>query len=483
MKAKVILAAVSINYNYVLTRHYYKLPSLGIGYIAAVLRRNNYDVQIIDRVITMENLPRLRDEIVSQNPDVVGFYSISETFKTIVQVLKLIKEKSSKIITMVGGPHVYGLPDKIMDYNCIDYAIRGEAEKSFLELLESNFNPAEFENIPGLIYRDGRTHKVNALALVEDLDSLPLPARDLYPDINNYHPSILAYKRLPASGIISSRGCAYRCIFCHSGKGHFKLRFHSAEYVLDEIRHLKHEFGVKELIFFDDTFLINRQRAMQICEGIINEKLDVTWSCNARVNNLNKNMLKTLKRAGCWLVQIGVESGNQDILKTIKKDISLRQVADACRLAYNAGLEVKAYFILGHPKETPQTLDDTIKFMAKLPAHYASINFMTPLPGTELWDSAEKYGSMNKDNLEAINYLSDRPAFIPFGLTEGFLTNKLKEAYLKFYLNPKTILRHIRTLRRKEDFKKISMGASVLFRLIHAKLLKKGKNTDVKQLL
>ncbi len=471
MKQKIILASVAINHDYLLTKYYYKLPSLGIGYMAAVLEKEGYDVIIIDKSISHRETDILTDEILAQKPDVVGFYCISETFNTVIEILRGIKEKSPSIVTMIGGPHVYGMPEQGMSFDWVDYSIWGEAEISFLKLLDCNFNPEALPSIAGLIYRENGKIKVNSMALVADLDKLPLPARHLYPPLDIYRPSILAYKRLPATGIITSRGCAHKCVFCHSGKGRFGLRFHSADYVLDEIRHLKRDFGINELIFFDDTFLINQKRALSICEGMIRENLNISWSCNARVNNLNKELLKVLKRAGCWLIQLGVESGNRDVLKGIKKGITLEQVEKACRLAYDEGFEVKAFFILGHPNETEETLNDTIKFMTKLPIHYASINYMTPLPGTELWDVAEQYGTVDKEKLEKINYLSDKPAFIPFGLTEEILANKFREAYLKFYLNPKTILRNIKAIRSREDLKRILMAATILFRFVNAKLL------------
>lgn len=477
-KPNIVLCAISINYNYLLTRYYYKLPSLGIGYIAGVLEKNGYPVTLIDKTISKDGIAALVDEIIGTKPDVIGFYSVSETFRIVMQILKMVKAKLPSAVTMIGGPHVYGLPEQAMSYEFIDYAFCGEAEESFLKLLNCNFDSKQLQDIPGLVYRDNGNIKINTMALVGKLDSLPMPARHLYPSLYKYRPSILAYKRLPATGIITSRGCAHKCVFCHSGKGRFKLRFHSPEYVLDEIKRLKKDFGINELIIFDDTFLIHQERALAICEGIIREEIDITWSCNARVNNLNKNLLKTIKRAGCWLLQIGVESGNQDILNTIKKGITLEQVEEACKLAYREGLLVKTYFILGHPKETPKTIEDTVRFMMRLPAHYASINFMTPLPGTELWDAAEQYGSIDKEKLEAINYLSDKPAFIPFGLTERALTSKFKEAYLRFYLNPKTIFRNIRAIRSLEDFKKIFMAVGILFKIGLYQVIKKGVKSN-----
>lgn len=477
MKPRITLAAVSINTGYLLTKHYYKMPSLGIGYIAAVLEKNGYDVTIIDKSISSEEANCLAEEILSKKPDVVGFHCISENFKSIIEILRFIKKKSPSIITIIGGPHIFGLPEQGMSFEWIDFSMWGEAEESFLKLIESNFDPDAFRKIEGLIYRENGRIKVNSMALVNDLDEIPFPARHLYPPLDTYRPSILAYKRLPATGIITARGCAHKCVFCHSGKGHFKLRFHSVDYVLEEMKKLKRDFKINEFILFDDTFLINEERALSICEGIISENLDISWSINDRVNNINKNTLKVLKKAGCWMIQLGVESGNREILKTIKKGITLRRAEEACKLAYDEGFIVKTYFILGHPNETEKTIKDTIKFMTKLPSHYASINFMTPLPGTELWDVAEKYGSFDKEKLEKINYLSDQPAFIPFGLTEEFLKDKLREAYLKFYLNPKTIYRNIRAVTGFEDFKKFFFAASILLRIIYLKMFSKtGEN-------
>jgi radical SAM superfamily enzyme YgiQ (UPF0313 family) len=249
--------------------------------------------------------------------------------------------------------------------------------------------------------------------------------------------------------------------------------------VLEEMKQLKRDFGINELVLFDDTFLINEPRALEICEGIMREGLDLSWSINARVNNINKDVLKILKRAGCWMIQLGVESGNGDILKTIKKGITLKRAEEACRLAYDEGFVVKTYFILGHPNETEDTINETIKFMTKLPSHYASINFMTPFPGTELWDMAEKYGTFDKEKLERINYLSDEPAFIPSGLTEELLKEKLREAYLKFYLNPRTIFRYFKAFRGIEDFKKTLTALSIIMNIIYAKIFSKSVKENV----
>src|SRR3989338_108643 len=461
-RAEILLIAISLKQDYILTKYYYRLPSLGIGYLAAVLEKKGIGVSLIDRTISKGEVSSLAHEIVAKRPRVAGFYCISETYKTVVEIVKIIKDKDPSIVTMIGGPHVYGMPEESMADSAIDYGFRGEAEDEILHFLNALGSASGFENVQGLVYRRDGWVMMNPLALVKDLDSIPFPARHLYPPLGMYRPSILAYKRLPATGILTSRGCAHRCIFCHSGKGHFKLRFHSAGYVLDEMMLLKKDFGIRELIIFDDTFLIDKERARKVCEGMIERHLDMTWSCNARINDLDKDLLVLLKKAGCWLVQLCIESGTQKILDGIKKGITLEEAQKACRIAYEAGIQVKAYFILGHPGETVETLNDTISFMKRIPAHYASINFMTPFPGTQLWEDVQKYGHFDKKKLEAINYLSDKPTFVPYGLTEEILMKKFQEAYLQFYLNPKTILRNIGALRDMESFKKIGIAGKIL---------------------
>ncbi|HHT9157557.1 MAG TPA: B12-binding domain-containing radical SAM protein [Candidatus Tripitaka californicus] len=470
----IVLASAFINNDYIFSNYYHKLPTLGIGYIAAVLEKKGYkNVSIIDKTIHINEADELLKEILSKNPDILGFYCVSENYKFILQLLQKVKEKSPKTITVIGGPHIYGLPEASVKPECIDFGIYGEGEQSFLELIESNFNSSRYPSIPGLIYKANNKVHRNSLALVHKLDEIPFPARHLYPPLDRYMPSIVTYKKLPATGMLTSRGCASKCTFCHSGKGELRLRFHSAEYVIEEIKHLQKDFGIKEFFIFDDTFVAHRKRAVQICEDIIRNNLNISWSCNVKVNYLSEDLLRLMKQAGCWLLQVGVESGNQEILNIMKKGITLEQVRSSCEIAYKLGFHIKTFFIIGNAGETEKTIDDTINFMTSLPVHYSSINLMTPLPGTELWDHAEQYGKIDKNKLEEINYLSDKPAFVPYGLTEETLLKKFHEAYLRFYLNPRTIFRNLMVLKNLEDAKRFAKASMLLSRLMLARQFKK----------
>lgn len=469
----ILLASTFINNDYLLSKYYHKLPSLGIGYIAALLEKNGYNVSIIDKTIHVNDADRLLNDILDKNPNVLGFYCVSENYKFILQILQKVKEKRPKTITVIGGPHVYGLPEASIQPKCIDFGIYGEGESAFLELVESNFDPTQYPFIKGLIYKTNDKVHVNSLALIHNLDAIPFPARHLYPPLDRYLPSIVTYKKLPATGILTSRGCASKCTFCHSGKGELKLRFHSVEYVIEEIRHLQKDFNIKEFLILDDTFVAHRKRAIQICEEIIRKNLNISWSCNVKVNYLSEELLEIMRRAGCWLLQVGVESGNQDILNIMKKGITLEQVRKSCEIAYKLGFHIKAFFIIGNAGETIETIDDTINFALSLPIHYASISLMTPLPGTELWNHAEEFGKIDKNKLEEINYLSNRPAFVPHGLTEEILTKKFQEAYLRFYLNSRTVFRNLITLKGLEDMKRFARASVILSKIMISNRFKK----------
>lgn len=462
----ILLASTFINNDYIFSNYYSKLPSLGIGYIAALLEKKGYKVSMIDKTLHASEAAELVKDILNKNPDVLGFYCVSENYKFILQILQKVKEKNPRIITVIGGPHVYGLPEVSIQPECVDFGIYGEGEVAFIELVESNFDPTKYPLIKGLIYKSDNKVHVNSLALVHNLDDIPFPARHLYPPLDRYIPSIVTYKKLPATGMLTSRGCASKCTFCHSGKGEFRLRFHSPEYVIEEIKHLQKDFNIQEFFIFDDTFVVHRKRAMQICEEIIRNNLNISWSCNAKVNYLSEELLQIMRRAGCWLLQVGVESGNQDILNIMKKGITLEQVRKSCEMAYRLGFHIKAFFIIGNAGETVQTIDDTINFMVSLPAHYASINLMTPLPGTEFWDHAEEFGAIDKNKLEEINYLSNKPTFVPHGLTEEILTKKFQEAYLRFYLNPRTIFRNLKVLKNLEDVKRFTKASVLLSKIM-----------------
>ncbi|MBF0315055.1 MAG: radical SAM protein [Oligoflexia bacterium] len=474
-KPCILLCSLAIQQDYILTKHYYSLPNLGLGYLAAALGQQEYEVKISSNVTNGKDIASIAIKLLNERPHVIGFYALSESFNCVMRIAKLIKESNHKIFILVGGPHVTALPESLAPFPWIDYAFRGEAEESLPLLLKNIFSNdhLHLSQIPGLIYRNLGKICYGDMAMVKNLDKLKMPARELFGNLSHYRPSLLAYKKLPATGMLTARGCSNRCVFCQSGKGDYPLRLHSSQYVIEEMSYLKQNHAIRELIIFDDTFLVHEARAVAICEEMIRKKLNFSWSCNARVNNVNGPLLKLMKRAGCWLIQYGIESGNQEILNNCNKKIDLKKVEAACALAYKHGLYVKGYFIFGLPGETKATLKETTHFMQKLPIHYAAINFLTPFPGTPMWDICDEHGYFDKSDYDKINYLSDTPPFIPKGMSVSDLTQAQRKAYIKFYLNPLTILRNLIKINTLEDIKKLANGFMLIWKLFSSKLLEK----------
>jgi radical SAM superfamily enzyme YgiQ (UPF0313 family) len=233
--------------------------------------------------------------------------------------------------------------------------------------------------------------------LIQNLDALPFPARDLLP-MDKYIPLPNQYKRKPVANLMALRGCPYQCTFC-SANAVFgcSLRMRSAQRVYDEIKQLVDTYGIREISFWDDTLTVNKKWLHELCDLIISNHLDITWSCYARVNTVDLDLLKKMKKAGCWNIFYGIESGNQELLDRIKKGITLDQIRNAVKLTKKAGIEVRGSFMIALPGETPEMAHKTIDFAIELDPDYAQFSITTPYPGTELFEQAKQYGELSGD--------------------------------------------------------------------------------------
>jgi radical SAM superfamily enzyme YgiQ (UPF0313 family) len=319
-------------------------------------------------------------------------------------------------------------------------------------------------DIDGLVWRKDKKIELNKPRRpIEDMDSIPLPARHLFGDQSRYRPAAVNYRRLPAMAVFTSRGCPNSCIFCQNSFGH-KVRYHSPKYVVDEIHEIVEKYGAREIMINDDTFTIKRNRVLEIAQLIRDRKLDIVWSCNVRVNTVDLEMLKAMKAAGCWLIMPGVENGNPHILKKLKKHIKLEQVRECCNFARKAKILVKPSYIIGCPGETKATIENTIRFAKSLWSHYPGFSLMTPYPGTEMWDIAESYGTVDKSSYSQLSPAATVPPFIPKGLTGDYLKKMQGEAHRRLYFDFKMILRHLAAIRTVEDVMKLWRAAWTLLR-------------------
>lgn len=369
------------------------LPPLSLLYLGSVLKEKGFSVKVIDCNAfgyKEQSFKELRLWL-KHDPAVVGISAMTPTFPAALQIAEEVKKTSPGSTVVLGGHHVTFMAEEALKTPYVDYVIRGEGEMSLAELViwlaYGSKKRDRLGEIVGLSYRDesGSFKHTAGSGLVMDLDALPYPDRSLV-DIDRY--------RNPSS-IISSRGCPARCIFCAAGAFPVsKYRVRSPENVVDEMAFLKEHYRFGTVSLVDNTFTGLRERSNEICDLIIDRQLRVTWICETRVNVIDKDLLRKMAQAGCVAIQFGVESGNQDILRRIKKGIRLEWVEEAVDLCLRIGIKPGCSFMIGLPYDTPTTVKETIEFAKKLREKGCEVFFgiATPYPGTELFANREQYG-------------------------------------------------------------------------------------------
>ena len=377
-------------------------PPLGMCYVAAVLGKEGYEVRVLDANLLGLSAEAIVEKIKAFSPQMVGLYATTMGFYQARHLAQRIKEFDEEIPLVLGGPHLIGMARETLEHSCFDYGVVGEGEYTMLDLVRAIESQRGFHHINGLAFRKGERAVVNPPREgIADLDALPFPARHLLPPLHKYHLKAMITKRFPATHIFTSRGCPYRCVFCCPVFGR-KVRFHSPEYVVAEMEHLAKHYGIREITINDDTFNVSKKRVHEICDLLIKKDLRIIWSALVRVNLVDKPLLRKMREAGCWLIQPGIESGNQRVLDFIRKGITLEQARNTCKWAREVGLQVKSSFIIGHPTETEETIEDTIRFAQSIKADFPAFALMTPYPGTELWEMADKYGRFDKSDLSKL---------------------------------------------------------------------------------
>lgn len=278
------------------------------------------------------------------------------------------------------------------------------------------------------------------MPLISDLDSIPFPAYDLVSDFSLYNPPPSNYKKIPVANIITSRGCPNLCTFCdHSTFGR-KLRQRSAKNIADEIELLYHQYGIREIAFVDDTFTLRPQRIIEIFNILEQRGIKFPWTCMSHINTVNFEVLKFMRDTGCWHISFGIESGNEGILRLIKKNISLDVARKVIRWCHELGIRTKGFFIVGHPGETVETIEQTIQVALDMALDDIIVTLNTPLPATEQCREVHRYGTMTEADWSKFNMWN--PVFIPAGLSEDILQKKHKEFYRRFYLRPRIMWRY-----------------------------------------
>ncbi len=424
-------------------------PPLGILYIAAYLEaRTKHEVSVLDCQVEGLDSAGVARRAAALMPDVVGITAMTLCMVDVLDVVKAVKRSLPSATVVLGGPHVNLFPDETLNIEGVDLLVVGEGEQPFarlLDALEAGEGPGA---VKGVVFKDsdGRVVNNGPPPLVVDLDSLPHPARHLVP-YKKYTSILSPYN--PITTAFTSRGCPFKCAFCdrpHLGK---LFRARSAENVVEEMIRIK-EMGIRYALIYDDTFTVNKERVIDICELLVKEKTGLFWDIRARVDTVNEKMLRLLKKAGCTGIHYGVESGSERVMDVLDKRISLNLVENVFMQTRRAGLKTLAYFMIGCPGETIEEIETTFRVARALRPDYLHMTVLTPFPGTAIYRMALEKGIIKTDVWRefAKNPSAD---FVPPVWGEKFSREELmmilSRGYREFYSRPSYIMRKAMEVR------------------------------------
>jgi anaerobic magnesium-protoporphyrin IX monomethyl ester cyclase len=447
-------------------------PSLGLAYLGAVSERQGHTVRIYDGDVEDIPLERVLRDFA---PDLVGITANTIQIKSAWRDAALVKSVAD-IPVVLGGPHPTVLPAESAERPKVDIVVRGEGEATWEDLCQWRVANDEWreaisglQSVPGISYQtsDGQVHHNPDRPVIEDLNSLLLPAYHLFKvdRYTNLQPTV-DHIEGPSYPILTSRGCPYRCTYC-SQIGPRRWRMRSPENVVAEWRWLVRDLGAAEIGVLDDSFNINRQRVLDICDLLIKEELThVPWIMinGIRANLADTELLGRMKQAGCIRSAFGVESGNQEILDSvIGKQLTLEQVRAAFKAAKEVGMETIGFFMIGLPGETEETMEDTIRFAIELDPVVANFSMATPFPGTEMSRIVKEKGRLLVKDYDDFAFFEGRASFEMDGMTAELVERKWKEAYRRFYLRPSRV---VRTLLKKETWLDLPRTVQVAWRTV-----------------
>jgi radical SAM superfamily enzyme YgiQ (UPF0313 family) len=441
------------------------IPPISLLSVAAILESEGVAVDLIDMDAEGLDYFKTLERIRAFSPDLLGFTVTTLSFHAVLEWIDRFK-KDSGLPVMVGGEHVRLYPRETMTHQSIDYCIVGEAEVPLPEFVRAFREGRSFEGIKSLCFRSaGNVYIDRTLSIVEDLDAIPFPARHLIK--NERYANILTRKK-NFTAMVSTRGCPFSCAFCNHN--HQKYRARSPRSFVDEIELNLREFGIREFDIYDSTFTVNRKRVLEICDEIRRRKLEVGFTVRSRVDVITKDMIDSLKSAGCHTIMYGIESSSQDILRLMNKGISLDQVMETVMYTHRSGIEILGFFLFGFPGETRQTIEDTIRFSLDLPLNYALYSILLPLPETEIYEYYRERGLPDywaEFTLDASR--NELIEFVDTGISRDEASHYAVQAYRRFFFRPRIIWHRLRNLRSLGEFMRLLRGALGILSKIRSK--------------
>lgn len=432
------------------------MAPLGLLSLASWLDKHGHRTRIHDCYAFPGDDDKIFTYLTEERPDFIGFSTTTSSFMDAIRLATKAKELLPSVQTVVGGVHISALREQLLqDYQVIDYGVVGEGEEILRELVESDGKG--LHGISGLIFRDKGTVLFNGFR--KDLirmDELPFPAYEKlqgFPD--SYCLPIFSYPKAPNTTVITSRGCPYTCSYCDRSVFQRSYRFNSADYMMRLLTYLHQRFNIRHVNIYDDTFTLHRERVLEFCRLKIASGLKMTFNCAARTEQLDPEMLELLKKADCWMISLGIETGDPDLLKRHRsylpnKELEnpLENIRETVSLIKKARIRVKGLFMLGLPGETEESIAKSMEYVLSLPLDEFNLSKLTPFPGAPMYADIQEYGTFDENwgLMNAANF-----TFVPTGFTQDTLEERHLEFYRRYFSRPRILLNYLSMIWKSPD--------------------------------
>lgn len=426
------------------------MPPLGLAGLAAYLQKNAVESAIVDCYAHPDSDNLITDYLKSERPAFIGLSCTTSGFLDGVRIARLAKKISPGIKTIFGGVHVSAMKEKALaDFPELDFAVVGEGEQTLLELMR-NFDddPGKIE---GIVFRTQNEEVVFSGYRKNHavLDELPFPAYEKLPGYPEaYKLPIFNYPRTPNTSCISSRGCPYACSYCDRSVFRRSFRYNSAGYLFEHLTYLKDRFDIRHINFYDDQFTFNRPRIELFCRMMIDNPLNMTFNCAVRAEHIDLDLLKLMKAAGCWMISLGIETGDPDLLANHRQNADLDMLAEKIRLIKRVGIRTKGLLMMGLPGETERSIQRSMDYVFSLPIDDFNLSKFTPFPGAPIYENIHRLGEFIEDweKLDCMRF-----QFVTNGMSRELLDKLFIKYYKTHYMRPKVLLGYLSMLWKSPD--------------------------------
>jgi len=430
------------------------MPPLGLAGIAAFLEQYQIQSHIIDCYADPESDALIVEYLKKEKPGFIGFSCTTSSFLDGIRISKYIKGILPETKIIFGGVHVSALKEKILQsYPIIDYVVVGEGEDTLYQLLKAN--ETELEQIKNIIFkkRNGKIVFTGYRKKLIDLDTLPFPAYEKlsgYP--SSYKLPIFNYPKVPNASCISSRGCPYSCSYCDRSVFQKSFRYNSAQYLYNHLKYLNDKFDIRHINFYDDQFTFNRPRVEAFARLMIKKPLKMTFNCAARAEHLDFELLKLMKAAGCWMISLGIETGDENLLAQHRQNPDLEMMRDKIHLIKKAGIRVKGLLMMGLPGESEESIKKSKAYVFSLPIDDFNLAKFTPFPGSPVYQQIKEQGARlgtfkeDWEKMDCMQFL-----FIPKDLTKEKMEALFIDFYKSHFKKNKVLLGYVSMLWKSPD--------------------------------